>query len=632
MTWLALSIALLVTAAALAHTQQAADTSAIRIHVDATEAPRRVLHARLVIPADEGPLTLVYPKWIPGTHGPTGPVTDLAGLKLTVAGRSLPWKRDDLDMYAIHCDVPPGGDLTVELDFLVSPASPTAFEEACASARLAVISWGQVLVYPQGPSMRDLLFEAEITLPAGWSLATALPVKARSGGRTAFAAVSLETLIDSPVLCGAHFKSVPLGPTGGPPHFLHIACDSPEGLELEPSLEGKLDHLVAEGPALFGSRPYASYHFLLALSDHIAHFGLEHHESSDNRAPERTLLDEEAFLSNAELLPHEYAHCWNGKYRRPADMVTHDFQQPQRTRLLWIYEGLTDYLGMVLTARSGLCTPETFRDELALCAESALNARGRTWRALEDTTAAAQLLYTARPEGAAWRRSAWDFYLEGALLWLEVDTIIRQRSNGQRSLDDFCRRFCGGADGTPAVRPYTFDDVVADLNAVAPYDWATLLTQRVSSTSPEAPLAGIERAGWRLAYCETQSRIQEAWSRAWLEAVDLTASIGIMIKDDGTVLDVVPGKAADLADVAPGMKIVAVNTRRFSPDVLRTAIAATNEPGGRLVLLVENAEFFRTCSLDYKGGEKYPCLQRDPSRPDLLAEIIRPLTAARPPG
>jgi predicted metalloprotease with PDZ domain len=600
----------------------------IRLHVDAADAPRRMLHARLDVPASPGPLTLLYPKWIPGNHAPTGPASDVAGLKLTAMGQPLRWHRDDIDMYAVHCEVPPGSNaVTVELDFLTPPPSTVTFGgEASTTAKLAVLNWNEFLLYPRGPSMRELRFQASLMLPAGWKLGTALPVLSRSGAQTTFAPVSLEMLIDSPVLCGAYFKDVRIGPPGGPPHWLHIACDSPDGLQVDASLKRKLERLVAEAEALFGSRHYSSYHFLLALSDHIAHFGLEHHESSDNRAPERMLLEGDIFRAYAGLLPHEYAHSWNGKYRRPRDMVTNDFQEPQRTRLLWVYEGLTEYLGLVLTARSGLCTPEELRDELALYAEDMQATRGRTWRPLEDTTVAASLLYPARWEGAAWRRTAWDFYEEGALIWLEVDAVIREQTDGRRSLDDFCQRFHGGPGGSAVVKPYAIDDVIADLNSVAPYDWEPLLRQRVSTTSSEVPLGGIERSGWRLAYAEAPSKTREAWDREWVEGTNLTSSIGLLIKDDGSVLDVVPGSAADRAGVAPGMKIAAVNARRFTLSVLCAAIAATKDSDGRLELLVENTEYFQTCFLDYKEGGKYAHLERDPARPDLLAEIIRPLT------
>jgi predicted metalloprotease with PDZ domain len=496
------------------------------------------------------------------------------------------------------------------------------------SARLAVINWNEVVVYPAGSSPLDLRLAPSLTAPPDWKMATALPVATRAGDTTKFTPVSLETLVDSPVLIGAHLLDAPIGSADGPPHFLHIACDSPEGLKLEPALKSKFDQLVSEATALFGPRHYGSYHFLLTLSDHVDHSGLEHHESSDNRVKERTLIDAEVFRAYADLLPHEFAHSWNGKFRRPGEMVMRDLQEPQRLRLLWVYEGLTQYLGWVLAARSGFRPPEEFRDNLALAASSMQNSTGRTWRSLEDTAATISVLWWSRQDGGSRRRSYWDVYAEGALIWLEVDCLIREQTKGARSLDDFCQRFFGGRGGNPEVKPYTFDDVVADLDAVASYDWATLLRQRVSSPTAAAPLGGLERSGWRLTYAETPSKVQEARDREWLHAIDLAPSIGVLIKDDGTIVDVVPRQPAERAGVGPGMKVVAVNMRRFSPTVLRSAIAGTKDGADGLELLVENAEFFQVCKLDYVGGARFPRLERDDTRPDLLSAIIKPLTNA----
>lgn len=614
--------------AGLAPAQTNGQDRPVRLSVNAADAPRHTLHSRLLIPAKPGPMTLVYPKWIPGEHGPNGPIADLAGLRLNAAGKTIPWCRDDVDMYAVHCEVPSdAGEVAVDFDFLTPPPSAGAFSAgASTSAKLAVISWNQLVFYPQGRSPRDLQVEADLTVPPGWKIATALPAAASTGELTNFDRVSLETLIDSPALAAAYLKDVPIGPHEAPRHFLHMASDSREGLEIGEALEGKLDRLIAEAGAMFGSRHYRSYHFLLALSDHVTHFGLEHHESSDNRVAERTLIDDGTFLANAALLPHEYVHSWNGKYRRPLDMATKDFQEPQRTHLLWVYEGLTDYLGSVLTARSGLYSPEQFRDSLALNAQYASNSRGRSWRPLQDGAVAFHTFDSSRTDGSARRRGGWDVYVDGGLIWLEVDCLIRRQTQGRRSLDDFCRRFFGGPSGAPMVKPYTLDELAADLNAVAPYDWAKLFADRVTLPLEQPPLGGIELSGWRLTYADAPTELQNAWDQDWGDAADLSASIGLSVKNDGAVADVIPDEAADRAGIAPNMKIVAVNGRRFSTDVLRAAIAATGESDGRLELLAENADYFQTYTLDYHGGEKYPRLQRDDSKPDLLAEITKPLT------
>jgi predicted metalloprotease with PDZ domain len=386
-------------------------------------------------------------------------------------------------------------------------------------------------------------------------------------------------------------------------------------------------HLVKEENALFGAHHYRDYHFLLTLSDRVAHFGLEHHESSDNRQGENYLTDAGARQTLPDLLPHEMVHSWNGKYRRPAGMATPDYQQPMLDELLWDYEGLTDYLGKVLAARSGLQTNEDFRETFALVAAVLDHRAGRSWRPLADSTVAAQLLYYAPSTGTAWRRGT-DFYPEGDLIWLEADTLIRQQTKGKRSLDDFCKKFYGGPaerDGPPKVIPYTYDDVVKALNEIAPYDWRGFFQQRVYEINPRAPLGGIENAGWRLVYTNELPALLKA-REGQRKYTDLSFSLGLSLGADGGINDVLPGTPAALAGIGPAMKLVAVNGRAWTADNLRTAVKTATTNSAPIELLVENGDFFNNYRLDYHGGEKYPCLERDTNRPDLLAEIIRPLT------
>ncbi len=616
-----LIVACFLLAAAPLHAQ-----APITLDLDATDAPKKLLHARLTIPAKPGKLTLVYPKWIPGEHGPTGPITDLAGLKISAGGKRIAWQRDQEDMFAIHCDVPAGADsVEVSLDFLLATTKDGLTSASSSSAKLAVISWNQVLLYPKGAKIQEMQCRASLRVPDGWKIGTALPVEKEGKGTTAFGPVSLETLVDSPVLCGAHFREVPLGSEDGPRHYLLLACDSAAGLEMTPEQKEHYDHLVAEAGALFGTRHYKSYRFLLALSDQLAHFGEEHHESSDNHVDERMFLDSDARLYSSTLLSHEFTHSWNGKYRRPADMIVDDFQKAIRTRELWVYEGLTEYYGMVLAARCGLYTPEQFRDHLSWIADWAINQKGRTWRPLEDTTIAAQLLYQA-PHGFQARRRGVDFYDEGVLLWLDADTLIREKTQGKKSLDDFCRLFHGGKGGAPAVKGYTFDDVVKGLNEVVEHDWKAFLTKRLTATDPMPPLDGIARGGWKLGYDDKRNEYQSA-NDAENKQLDLSATLGLVVKEDGGVVDVIPDKPADRAGLAPGMKVLAVNTRRYSFEVLHTAVAATKKDDSGVQLLVENGEFFQTYKLGYQGGEKYPRLERDEAvKGDLIGEIIKPLT------
>ena len=601
----------------------------VELDVDASEVDRRIIHAHLVIPAKPGSLTLVYPKWIPGEHGPTGPITDLAGLKVTAGGREIAWNRDETDMYAIACQVPAGADaVEVSLDFLSAPPAAQGFTSAAsATARLAVISWNQLLLYPKGRKASEILFRTSLSLPERWRFGTALPVESTEGARTRFSAVSLETLIDSPLLCGEYFREVALGAPDGAQHSLLMAADNQAALELSPELKAGYSNLVAEAEALFGARHYDSYKFLLSLSDYIEHFGLEHHQSSDNRVPGRTLINEKLHLVKASLMPHEFVHSWNGKYRRPADMATSDYQQPKRTSLLWVYEGLTTHLGYVLTARSGLWSAEQYCQALAFYADWVQNQRGRTWRPLKDTAVSAQLLFGARADWQAWRRTV-DFYREGMLLWLEIDMIIRQETGNRRCLDDFCRAFFGGENSPPGVLPYTFEDIVAALNETAGYDWKSHLSVRLTKATDNAPLEGIERSGWRLSYTDTRSEYQQALEDSDKRAC-LTSSIGMLVKDDGTIVDIVPGKAVDRAGIGPGMKVVAVNSQRWSPELIRHAVAATGVGDQPLELLVENSGYFFSRTLDYEQGAKYPRLERDSSKADLLMKVIEPLARNR---
>jgi predicted metalloprotease with PDZ domain len=609
------------------------------VEVDLTEAPRRLFHARLVIPVSPGPLTLFYPQWIPGEHMPSGPVADLAGLTLRAGGTVLPWRRDDVDMYALRVDVPAGAtQLEVALDFLSPPPSVSGFSAgASATANLAMLNWNQVVLYPEGVDAGSFPVAPSVKLPPGWSFSTALAPAPRPGGgdagRIAFTPVSLARLIDSPVLTGAHLREVPLGTVEGAPHILTVAGETTAQIELRPEQKAAFEKLVAEAQALFGAHHYDSYRFLTSVSDSVAHFGLEHHQSSDDRVAGNTFLDPVLFESVESLWAHEFVHSWNGKYRRPAGLVTKNYEQPMKDELLWVYEGLTQYLGLVLAARSGFHSRAATLDLIALEADDMQQHRGRIWRPLEDTAVAAQILYPARPDWEAWRRGV-DFYFEATLIWLEVDTLLRERSKGSRSLDDFCRRFHGGKSSGPEVRPYTFEEVVAALNEVVPYDWRGLLEKRVRALTADAPLGGLEAAGWRLGYGPARSAFQEAVETR-NKRMDLRASLGIVVdqRDDtaGDLIDVVPGSPAFRAGLGPMMRLVAVNGRKFtnsraSEEMLRAAVARS--PTEKLELLVENAETFRAYSIDYQGGARYPRLEPIPGRKDLLSAILAPRTQA----
>jgi predicted metalloprotease with PDZ domain len=601
-----------------------AQDSVIRLRLDATDAPRRLFHVQMTVPAKPGPLTLLYPQWIPGEHGPTGPITDVVGLRITANGQAIAWQRDSVNLYAFHMNVPDGvSALAVAFDFISAPDAGGFTSGASATSELAVLSWNQVLLYPQGIPADQLRYQATLRVPSSWRYGTALPVERESGNEIEFQPVSLTTLVDSPVSTGIHYRTIDLGKDGTIAHYLHIAGDSSRAIEITPP---ELDHyknLVRETGALFGSRHYHSYHFLLTLSDHIASFGLEHHESSDDRLAERSLVDETARKTTAGLLPHEFVHSWNGKYRRPAGLVTNDYSEPMKGDLLWIYEGLTEYLGDILTPRAGFQTAEEFRESLAMLAAALDEKSGRKWRPLSDTAVATQILYEARDDYAAYRRGV-DFYEEGTLIWLDVDVMIRQLSKGAKSLDDFCRVFHGGPGGAPALKPYTFEDVVSALNSVQPYDWATFLRSRVQAIQPRAPLGGIENGGWKLTYNGTRPDLWKDFEETKRYA-DFSYSIGLIVKDDGTVQDVAVGRPAQAAGIAPSDKVVAVNNRQFTMTVLHEAVEHTASGTETIELLVKNGEYYSVHRLTYGGGERFPHLERAADKPDILSEIIKPL-------
>jgi len=590
----------------------------IRLFVDATDIGRKIYHAHLDIPAKPGPLTLVYPKWIPGEHGPTGPITDLVGLKIQAAGKSIPWRRDDVDMYAFHVEVPAGADnVDVALDFL-SAASTAGFSSAAsATPHLAIVTWNQLVVYPEGAKTDDVMIDASLVLPPGWKSATSLSTSEAPGQGLHYAQVSLTTLVDSPVLAGEYMKVVPLT-TGERAVELDIAADSEKALAISDEQVQAMRHLVAEADALFGARHFDRYHFLLTLSNHVAHFGLEHHQSNDTRLSEDALTDHSLDIW---VLSHEFMHSWNGKYRRPAGLATPDFQQPMKGELLWVYEGLTEYLGTLLAVRSGLWTEDTYRADLAEQAAYFDKLPGREWRPLLDTTVAAQLLYNAPREWSAYRRGV-DFYDEGWLIWLDVDTKIRELTNGQKSLDDFCRTFHGGTSASPVVKPYSLDDVVATLSDVAKNDWKAFFRERLERTGTGAPLDGVTRSGWKLTYNDTRNPYLVFGETHEPNVIEDGYSVGLRIGEKGELIDVLAGSPAYAAGLGAGMTLVEVNGKPWSRDSLRAAISAAAQSKASISLVVDNDKVRKTVTLDYHGGAAEPHLERA-SGPDLLHEILK---------
>ena len=600
----------------------------IKITADLTDAPRKLIHAQMTIPVSPGPLTLLYAKWIPGEHMPDGPIDNLAGLFITANGQPLAWTRDDVNMYAIRVTVPDGvTELHVKDDFLATAGASGFSAGASTSANLAMLSWNELVLYPAGhKNDADIDVQPSVILPAGWQYGTALEKTGGDGTHIDFGTVSLEQLIDSPLLSGKYFVEIPLAPEVTPKHFLDIAADGPEDLKLTPDTVNGYSNLVRETGALYQSRHYASYHFLVTASDQVAHFGLEHHQSSDDRVPERTFIDDNLLLLSADLLPHEFTHSWNGKYRRPAGLATGNYEDPMKGNLLWVYEGLTNYLGNVLAARSKIETAAQYRDYLAADAAELDYRPGRTWRDLEDTAIAAQILYLYGESSPwdNWRRDT-DYYAEGDLVWLDVDTTIRKLTNDKKSLNDFLAAFEGlGGNTPPKVVPYTFDDVVKGLNDVVAYDWAGFLRDRLTSKAPHAPLGGIEAGGYKLVYTDQPSEYTQAQSTAMSTSQEWW-SIGLNVTSDGRIEDVLIGSAADQAKLGPGMQIVAVNGRQFTGQLLSDAIRDAKGNTNPISLIVVNTGTYRVLSLDYHDGLRYPHLERVDGTPDRLDDILKPM-------
>jgi len=615
LSWL-LFLAIIWPLAAPAAWAQSGET--ISLTVDATQTPLKILRAHLVIPVKPGPLTLYYPKWIPGEHGPGGPIANLTGLKFGAEGKTIPWRRDLLDVFTFHLDVPAGAShLDATYDY-IEPGGGSATD------KLLVLAWNETVLYPAEMPAERLIYEAKLLLPDGWKFGTALPVASQSGNQVSFKPISLDLLVDSPVMAGEFYRAIDLTPPGEPIHHeIDMVADSEAALNMSPDIQKELINLVAESGKLFGARHYRDYHFLLTLSDHVAHFGLEHHESNDSRLPERALLSPDAGMSAGGLLAHEFVHSWNGKFRRPANLTVPYYEAPMKTDLLWVYEGLTDYLGPMLAARTGLWTQDHYHEYLASIAAALGPGRpGRTWRPLLDTAVGEPVL--GFPRGwFNWRRGV-DYYDEGDLLWLEVATIIHRETQGRKSIDDFCHAFHGGPNNGPEVKTYTFDELVRALNEIAPFDWASFFHERLNSTSADAPVGGIEYGGWKVVFNAEPTKLPGRRGNA-----GDVYSIGLQLGDDGTVNDSIVGSPAFEAGISSGMKVVGVNGRVYTHDLLEDAIKDAKDASKPISLLVVIDGYFRTSTIHYSGGGRYPHLARDEAKPDYLDELIKPRAASQ---
>ena len=587
----------------------------IRLDVDASEAFRNIVHVKETLDVRGGDIDLFYPKWIPGEHSPTGTINDIVNFFVTADGKPLEWRRDDVEMFAFHVTVPAGvRQIEVMFDDASQPGSVD-------TANLARIKWNRLLVYPRGVSSDNIDVTASLRVPAGWQYATALSESRNTGNTVYFNGTKLTEFVDSPAIIGKYFAKVPLA-TDPVPVEMDIAGETEDSIKYSPETLLWWKNLVTQANLAFGAHHYRKYRFLLTVSDDGGSEGLEHHESSEDGVGEKALSDRLEMLDLADLLSHEYTHSWNGKYRRPASLTTPDFEQPMRGDLLWVYEGLTQYLGHVFPARSGVWTPEMFRDVFAVTYADMNLRSGRKWRPLVDTAVAVQYTYSSP---RAWQnaRRRVDYYDEGSLVWLDADVLIRQKSNGKLSLDDFLHKFHGGQNGTPAVVTYTLDDLVQTLNSVVPYDWKQFFVDRVYKVAPVAPIGGIENGGWKFIFNDTPN-LQIQVDERDRNFVNEFYSIGLLVGSDGEIRDINPDLAAARAGLAPGMKILKVNDSDFSIDGLRNAVFATKGNSDGLTIQAVNGKDTASYKIAYSGGEKFPHLMRDSSRPDYLTAIAKP--------
>lgn len=594
----------------------------IVLKVDATDLNQQIFRVRETIPVQAGALTLLFPQWIPGNHGPSGPLTQLAGVKFTAKGKPVEWVRDPVEVFAFHLTVPAGAtQLDAEFQFL----SPVDVNQGriTMTAEMLGVQWAAVTLYPAGYNSRRIQIQADLTLPAGWQFGSALDVAERRGDDVHFKPTDLETFIDSPVFAGRYFKRIDLDPGAKVPVHLNVVGDTAESVEAKPEQIALHRALVTQAARLFASHHYNHYDFLFALSDEFGGIGREHHQSSENGVKVGYFIDWAKSESARGLLPHEYTHSWNGKFRRPADQAVPNFNTPLQNSLLWVYEGQTQYWGEVLSARSGLVSQAGVRDTLAATAARYDNVQGRAWRAVQDTVND-PIINGRRPLGwGNWQRSE-DYYSEGMLIWIDVDTRIRELSGDKRSLDDFARGFFGVEDGKVTASPYTFDDVVAALNAVQAYDWAPFLRAKLDGHGPGAPLDGLARAGWKLVYTDTPSDVGKA-AEERNKSSDFSYSLGFNVKAEGAIEAVQWDGVGFRAGLAANSVIVAVNNHAYKGEVLKAAVKAAKDGKAPIELLIKKGTNYRTVTLDYHGGLRYPHLERLPGTKDRLETILHAL-------
>lgn len=609
----------------------------LTLSVDISNTVDRIERVHEEIPVAPGAreLTLLYPEWIPGDHEPSGPIESVAGIVTRVDGHPVPWVRDRVNVYAFHVPLSEGAK-TVQLDFdYLSPIKPSAGRIEISDA-IADIEWNEVVMYPAGFFSRQIPVDTTITLPKGWKYATALETASHTGDTVHFERTPLNTLLDSPLYAGTHYERIDLTPAPTDPVHLDIFADTERELKMTPEQLEAHKRLALEADKLYGSHHYTHYDFLLLLSDTVGGVGLEHHQSSEDGHPANYLTEWDKGVRGRDLLGHEYTHSWNGKFRRPADLWTPNFNVPMRDDLLWVYEGMTQYWGNVLTARAGLRTPDETREIFAQVAANFAASRGRDWRPLEDTTNQ-PIISQRRPVSWVSYQRPEDYYTEGELIWLDADTKIRELTRDTKSLDDFCKRFLGVYNGSYITDQYTLDDVIHDLNEVAPYDWKGFLEQRIYEVHPEVPMGGFTQGGYKLVYSDhVPDWIEKEYDDKSSTYGDFSTSLGFAFgsRRGGVpateVTDVWWGSPAFKAGITPHMQIVSVNGESYERKKLVDAILDAEQSHTPIRLQFLDGKDYRSFVLDYYDGLRFPALERIKGTPDRLDEILEPSKSPLP--
>ena len=572
------------------------------LDVDATDVAHGIFSVRETIPvATAGDTVLFFPRWIPGNHAPSGQLEKLAGLHVKAGGVELPWTRDPVNLYAFHVDVPAGAK-RIEASFQFLSGTKADQGAVFVSPDMLRLQWISMSLYPAGYFVRNIPVAATVKYPDGFTAVSAVP-STRAGTTYRYNTTSYEILMDSPVLAGRYYKAFPLTPQV----TLDTFADRPEELAATPEQIDAHKRLVDQAVKLFGAQHYDNYHFLFSISDQIGGSGLEHHRSSEDGTRPGYFLDWDNTIGARNLLPHEYSHSWDGKFRRGADLWTPSYDVPMRPSLLWVYEGGTQFFGYVLQARSGLVSKQDTLDQYAGIMAGLDTAPGRQWRSLVDTTYD-ESINARRPKGwASWQRGE-DYYNEGLLIWMDVDSLLREKSGGTKSIDDFARAFFGMRNGDYGELTYTLDDVAATLSGIVPYDWQGYLTRRVTEHAKGAPLDGFTRNGYKLVYTDKPTKSAQQGAR--MRGADYTYSLGFNADKDGNLTQVLWNGPAFAAGLAVGSQIVSVGDAAYSDDRLKDAVTAAKGGTKPIELMVKRNDHYRTVGIDYHGGLRYPHLEK----------------------